>query len=253
MKDFIPRVESTRAWLVPAATIGVAAFNWMAATGHVNGVTPAQVSDKYPTVITPAGYAFTIWSLIYLWLIAFSIYQLVPRNAPRFRPIRSLYILSCALNCAWIFFWNGDQIAISFAIIASLLAVLIMIAAKLRQTRSPLESFLVKGPLGLYLGWVAAAALVNFAVLLVYANIDLGDSAPAFGASLVLLAAAFGVFARVKFENYFAPVAVAWALTAIAVKQSGYTLIVSAAAVGVVACLIASLSFVLNLKSSSDE
>jgi len=58
------------------------------------------------------------------------------------------------------------------------------------------------------------------------------------------------VFMRVKLTNYFYPLAVAWALTAIAVKQSGQTLLVSAAAFGVIACLIASLSFVMNLNSS---
>ena len=69
----------------------------------------------------------------------------------------------------------------------------------------------------------------------------------------MLIAAAFGVFIRVCLTNYFAPLAIAWALTAIAVKQSGNTLVVAAAAVGVIACLIAATSFVLNLKSSLDE
>lgn len=246
-------IDQIRAWLVLAATLGTIAFNWMAATGRVNGVTPGEISDKYPTVITPAGYAFSIWSLIYLGLVIFSIYQLLPRNIERFRNLRSLYILSAALNCAWIFFWHGDQIGICLAIIAALWAVLVWINIKIRRTDSALESLIVKGPFGIYLGWLTAATLVNFAIFLVYANIDLGDSAQAVGAVIALFAAAFAVFFRVRFTNYFVPAAVAWALTAIAVKQSGNTLIVAAAAVGVVACLIASLSFVLNLSSSNNE
>jgi hypothetical protein len=58
------------------------------------------------------------------------------------------------------------------------------------------------------------------------------------------------VIIRLKLANYFYPLAIAWALTAIAVKQSGKTLIVAAAAVGVIACLIAALSFVMNMPSS---
>jgi hypothetical protein len=57
------------------------------------------------------------------------------------------------------------------------------------------------------------------------------------------------VAARAKFKNYLAPLAVAWALTAIAIKQSGDTMIVVAAAIGVIACLIASLSVIMDVST----
>lgn len=249
MSHEVTSIERIRAFLVLAATIGMIVFNWLAAAGYVFGVTPAEISDRYPTVVTPAGYAFTIWSLIYLGLVVFSIYQLLPRNIPRFVSIRSLYILSCAFNCAWIFFWHGNQIGISLGVIAALFIVLVLINLRLRNAGSAIEAIVTKGPFGLYLGWVTAASLVNFAIFLVFARIDMAGSDTILGASLVLAAAAFGVFARVKMGNYVVPAAVAWALTAIAVKQSGRTLIVAAAAAGVVACLIAALSFVVNLPS----
>jgi hypothetical protein len=80
----------------------------------------------------------------------------------------------------------------------------------------------------------------------------LGENAQLVGAAVILLAGIFGVGLRVFQQNYFASLSIAWGLTAIAVQQSGKTAIVSAAAVGVVACLIASFTFVLNLKSSTD-
>jgi len=84
--------------------------------------------------------------------------------------------------------------------------------------------------------------------------VDLPHSAETLlAAALVLLAAALAILVRWKLTNYFYPIAVAWALTAIAVKQSGQTLIVVAAAIGVIACLIASLSFVMNLNSSESR
>jgi translocator protein len=244
--------DKLRAVLVLAATIGTIVFNWLAATGYVNSVTPQMISEKYPTNITPAGYAFAIWSLIYLGMVAFSIYQMLGANVARFRGIRSLYIMSCALNCAWIYFWHQDQIAICLAIILSLLAVLFFINVKLKNFDSIADSAIVKAPFGIYFGWVTAASLVNFAVLLVSLKIDLGPSSVV-GVILILFAAAMGVLIRVRLTNYFYPLAIAWALTAIAVKQSGQTWIVSAAAVGVIACLIASLSFVMNLNSSINE
>jgi len=127
-----------------------------------------------------------------------------------------------------------------------------LINIKLRDPDSTVEAALAKVPFGIYFGWVTAATLVNFAVLLVYLRVGVSDSAAiAIGAALILLAAMLGIFVRITLTNYFYPLAIAWALTAIAVKQSGRTLIVTAAAVGVIACLIASLSFVMTLNSSA--
>ncbi len=253
MQEAGSATDKLRAVLVLAATVGTIAFNWLAATGYVNGVTPQMISDKYPTNITPAGYAFAIWSLIYVGMIAFSIYQLTAANVVRFRGIRSLYIMSCALNCTWIYFWHQDQIAMCLAIILGLLAVLLLINVKLREFKSVADSAIVKAPFGIYFGWVTAASLVNFAILLVYLKVDLGSSASTVGVLLILFASALAVIIRIKLTNYFYPLSIAWALTAIAVKQSGQTWIVSAAAAGVIACLIASLSFVMNLNSSINE
>ena len=253
MKEAGLATDKLRAVLVFAATAGMIAFNWLAAAGYVNRVTPQAISDKYPTNITPAGYAFTVWSLIYLGMIAFSIYQMTAANLVRFRAIRSLYIMSCALNCGWIYFWHQDQIGLCLAIILGLLAVLLLINIKLQKFDSIADAAIVKAPFGIYFGWVTAASLVNFAVLLVYLKIDLRSSATAIGVASIVLAAALAVFVRIKLTNYFYPLAIAWALTAIAVKQSGQTWIVTAAAFGVIACLIASLSFVMNLNSSINE
>lgn len=251
MTENVGRVDRIRAILVVAATVGTIAFNWLAAIGYVNGVTPAEISDRYPTNVTPAGYAFTIWSLIYLGMLGFSVYQLLTPNLARLRPLRSTVILSCALNCAWIFFWHSDRIEISFAIILALtisIAILVYRASKLGSMK---DALLVKAPFGLYLGWLSAATLVNLAILLAYLKIDTAGFSGILGAGLMMAAAAFAVGVRIRLLNYVVPLAVAWALTAIAVKQSGNTLIVSAAAVGVIACLIASLSFVVSLPSSA--
>lgn len=252
MTNSISPTDRLRSILVIAATIGTIAFNWLAAIGRINGVTPDAVSARYPTLLTPASYAFTIWSLIYLGMITFSIYQALPANGARFRAVRSLYILSCALNCAWIFFWHNDLIAICLAVIVALCVTLYFITSRLRDAGSFAEFWFAKAPLGLYFGWVSAATFVNFAVLLTYLNVRFSDStATAFGVAMILIISSIAVWAWIKLNNSFFPLAVAWALTAIAVQQSGHTLIVVAAAVGVIASLIASLSFVVSLPSST--
>jgi hypothetical protein len=244
------RIRSTLALVSTVATVG---FNAIASVGLLNGTTPEEISNRYPTPVTPAGFTFSIWSLIYIGLLAFGTYQVLPTQDRRFRPVRTLYILSCALNCAWIYFWHHEQIAICLTIIAALLALLFLIGSKLPPTATTGEYWLTKAPFSIYSGWVTVATLVNFAVLLVYMKVELsGEAWAAIAVLLIGVAVSVAVFVRLRFYNLLFPMAVAWALTGIAVKQSGNTAIVVACAVGVIACLIATLSFVVNLPSHSD-
>jgi hypothetical protein len=240
--------------LVIIATLGMIVFNYFAATGILGGIDTGAVSDKYPTVITPAGYAFAIWSLIYAGCVAFSIYQILPSQYERFRPLRRIYILSCAANCAWLYFWSQEMMVVCLGVILILLATVGLISVKLQKTETGGEYWLAKFPFGIYFGWVTAATILNATIALVSLGVKVSDStAILLGAGLLLVAAALGVIVRIKLTNYFYPLAIAWALTAIAVKQSGKTLIVAAAAVGVIACLIAAVSFVMNMPSSADK
>jgi len=246
--------DRIKAILVPAATLGTVFFNWIATMGLINGVTPEMVSSRYPTPVTPAGYAFTIWILIYIGLAAFSIYQLLPQHAERFRSVRTLFIVSCVLNCAWLYFWAFEMIGLCMVTILALLAVIFVIDTMLRHNGSTGEYWMTKAPFGLYLGWVTSAAAVNIAVFLVYQKVGISALAMnIIAVVLMVLVVAAVIAARAKFKNYLAPLAAAWALTAIAVKQSGDTMIVVTAAVGVIACLIASISVIMDISTINKD
>lgn len=245
-------MDISRAALVIMATAGVIVFNWLAAFGYINGTTPDIISSRYPTILTPAGYAFSIWSLIYVGLIAFSIYQALPKNLEKFRGIRTVYIFSCLLNCAWIYSWHHEMILACLGIIIALLATLLFINIRLKNGGSYAEYWAAEAPFSIYSGWVTAAAIINFTIALGSLGVTVsGPGATVLGVICILVAAGLGIVGRIKLTNYLYPLAIAWTLTAIAVKQSGKTLIVTAAAVGVVACLITACTFVLNLNSST--
>ena len=241
-----------RSILALVATIATIAFNGLAAAGYINGVTPEFISGKYPTVLTPAGYAFTIWSVIYLGMLAFSIYQLLPTNLTRFRPVRSLYILSSVLNCAWIYFWHREQIAVCLFLIFLLLITLILMLVRFRRPGAEGGPLFTKSVFGVYAGWVTAATLVNFAIFLKYLGVEMSTVTwNTFGVAFIILAAALAVIVRLKLQNYLYPLAIGWAATAIAVKQSGNTAIVVASSVCVIVCLVMAVSFVLDQKSTT--
>lgn len=244
-------LERSRAVLVLTAAAATIAFNALAATGYVNGVSPDVISAKYPTLITPAGYAFSIWSLIYLGIVVFSIYQLLPGNSEKYKNVRSLFILSCTLNCGWIYMWHHDQIFVCLVLIVLLAATLFLINVFISQPSSVGSYWLTRAPFELYFGWVTAASLVNFAVLLVSRSVEFAPNTwTAIAITLIGAATAMGIFIRAKFDAYIYPLAIAWALAAIGVGQSGHTYIVTASAVGTIACLIASTSVVVKLPSS---
>lgn len=247
-----PTAEKLKQFLVPLATLGVIAFNWLAAKGYVNNVTPEIISDRYPTFITPAGYAFAIWSLIYLGLIVFSVYQALPSQTanPRFLKIRSIYILNCAANCFWIYLWHHDAVALSLSLMLVLLATLAYIN-KVLQSAGGAESWLARVPFGIYFGWVTVATILNATIALVALGIDLSRSATNVAAAFLLIfAALLGVVIRLKMKSAAYALTVAWALTAIAVKQSGATVIVAGCAAGVIALLIAAIYPITQIKNS---
>lgn len=236
--------------LVLVATLATIAYNRLAASGYISGASPQLVSGGYPTIVTPAAYAFSIWGLIYLGLVAFSIYQLLPANAAKFRGVRTIYILSCLLNCAWIYAFSWEQIGLCLAIIIGLAALLLLINFRLRGILPTRDTWWAQAPMGVYFGWVTAASLVNLMLYLRSADSPMANSASV-GASILIFSAICAVVVRLTLQNFFYPLAVAWAATAIAVQQSGSTPIVVAAAVAVIICLVTTGTFVIHLRDSS--
>lgn len=238
--------EKVRQILVIVATAGVICVNYLAATGVVNGKTTGELSDKYMTQITPAGYAFgAIWSLIYLGLIAFSIYQALPANEDNriFKRIRTIYIVNCLANCAWIYAWHYELIPLSILIMLVMLGTLAFINVVLIRADSTAEIVTAKVPFNIYFGWITVATILNATITLVYFGIQFPENtASILGAILILVATAIGVFLRFKISSFFYPIAIAWGLTGIAVKQSGDTIVVVASAIGVISLLIAALA-----------
>lgn len=246
--------EKIRQILVPLATIGVIFVNYLAGTGRINNITPEVVSDKYPTIITPAGYAFVIWSVIYLGMIGFSIYQALPaqRDNPRVSSIRTVYILNCAANCGWIYLWHHEMIIGALGVILLLLATLVYINLHTRNAVGPAETWLVKIPFSIYFGWVTVATILNFTIALVYLGVVAADlTSQILGAALIIIATLLGILMRFKLGLAAYPLTVAWALTAIAVAHGGETIIVVTAAVSVIVLLLTALSGFLTAGEKS--
>jgi tryptophan-rich sensory protein len=151
------------------ATLVVIAVNAAANIVPINGLQTGELSARYPTGFTPAGWVFGIWSVIYIGLIAFSVYVAragTPGDA-RANRIVAPYLVSCAGNAAWIFMWHYELIAASFACMLLILGGLLVVYVRLlaEAPRSFVERACLDAPFSLYLGWITTATLANLAAL----------------------------------------------------------------------------------------
>ncbi len=229
--------------LVIIATIIVIFLNYLAAQGLIGGITASYISDKYPTYATPAGYAFSIWALIYLGLIIFSLFQTMPAQADNFKKVRGFYILSCVANCVWIFLWHNQLIVASVGAILVLLASLIAINFSLSKE----DSLIARVPFGMYFGWITVASIVNIVVCLASLGIDISIGTACI---LIVIATVLGVFFRLKLPNAAYGLTVTWGIVAIAVKHGGVTAISFVSAFAVIILMIAVITPALRLNEA---
>jgi hypothetical protein len=147
-------------------TIAVIAVNAAANILPINGVNTGEISARYPTGFTPAGWVFSIWGLIYTGLAAFAVYAVRGRNTSRLAGIEPAYWLSCVANGLWIFMWHYGRILESLALMLVILGCLVFIYVRLRSTSPPAslsERLCVDATFSLYFGWITTATLANLA------------------------------------------------------------------------------------------
>ena len=95
----------------------------------INSQTMPEISAKYPSLFTPAGYTFSIWGVIYLMLLVFVIWQALPaqRSNEKIASTSRYFQINCLMNALWIVVWHYDLLALSFVVMLVILATLILI------------------------------------------------------------------------------------------------------------------------------
>jgi hypothetical protein len=223
-------------------------------TTLIGGVNTAQISDSNPTLITPAGYVFSIWGIIYVLLGVFVIFQALPSQKEKeyTKKIGWLFVLSSIINIAWLFLWQYKFLSMSVILMFLLLATLILIYIRLGIGKStvPLrEKLAIHVPFSVYLGWITIASIANVSVTLVSVNWDGFGIGPEIWASLIIIVAlliALLVVATRKDIAY--GLVIIWALIGIAVKQSGNQNIVTLTEASAIIVLLALAATILLSK-----
>jgi hypothetical protein len=236
------------------AYIAMVTVNFLANSLPINNRSTGDISDAYPNLFAPAGYAFSIWGLIYLLLAGYTVYQFVKKDQKTndlFKKINPLFIVTSLANIAWIFAWHYDFIGLSVIIMAVLLFLLIKIANILRAEQfSSLEKLFIKTPFSVYFGWITVATIANITVFLVSLGWNGFGLSDFIWTSVVLLVGALIGILRLRHDKNVAyGLVLVWAYLAILFKHvsaSGFDKQYPSVITTTIVCLVLFLFFIVK-------
>lgn len=243
-------------WAAPiVAYIVVVAVNAAANILPIAGVQTGDVSDKYFSLFTPAGYTFGIWGVIYLALAAYVVYQAMPaqRGNDSLARIGRLFVWSSVANVAWIFMWHYELIMVSLLLMLVILVLLVLIYRSLEfggDSASIGERLFINLPFAMYTAWISVATIANISAM--QAALQWNDKWIS-GADWTLIklavAGAIGSAVVVQNRDFVFALVVGWAAFGIANGQTETPLVVGAATtIGSVAVLLAAYELIRRIR-----
>ena len=112
-------------WVMLLALLAMLTVNALSSILPINGVTPKEVSDRYPNLFVPAPLTFAIWGVIYILVIAYTLYQFglfrkrgETVNATLLNRTAILFTVSSILNLGWVLAWHYGLLTVSFLLLA---------------------------------------------------------------------------------------------------------------------------------------
>lgn len=219
-------VISAVVFMIIAAMVGTGLFGGTNVRDLQGGALDADA-----TVLAPAVPAFSIWSLVYLLMIAYAVWQALPGQRERVRQRRAGWwiALTAVLNGCWL-------LAAQFLNLVATVVAIVLLLAALGWTlhllvQSPPEGWvdriMMDATVGIHLGWVTLATVANVTAFLaadVVSPLDERTQA-VWGVVVLIVVAAIGVaiawFTRTaEARGRFAPpLAMAWGLVWIGVAR----------------------------------
>lgn len=203
-------------------------FNFLTGTGRINDLSQAEVSAMYPTKITPAGFTFSIWGIIYILLFISLFYMLFKHkeasSEEAIDTIGYLFVVSSLANILWTVSFSYLKLATSSFLIMILLLSLVLILKRFSRRK---VGGLYAITFGLYAGWVTIASVVNIAATLVQKGFPgFGISENIWAALILSIAFILVILMSVSLKNIMIPLPVAWAYFGIFKAHGSYIALV---------------------------
>mmetsp|Transcript_26517 Transcript_26517/g.58127 ORF Transcript_26517/g.58127 Transcript_26517/m.58127 type:complete len:299 (+) Transcript_26517:112-1008(+) len=199
-------------------------FSAFEAVGYSTLPSNADVSSRYQTLVTPVGWSFVIWGLIFLLELIYSLLQLNPkfRAHPMVKAVGCWFLLASIGQFFWSLGFGMEQIIMSVLFMAVVLFALLGIVASqyaVKRDSTRMEYFLLQFPFEVHCGWITAAFAVNCNLAAVK---EKASSNALFGLAIatifyVIIAGVFCLYV-LKHPNLTIPLVLAWATLGIAIE-----------------------------------
>lgn len=249
----------TKAWINFGLLLLTLGVNFLGGTGRINNSSQAEVSNRYQTLITPAGFTFSIWIVIYGLLIISMIVMIVKHEDSYYKAvierITPLLWLSYISNMIWIVLFSYIQIGWSTVFIFAYLFSLTMILKKVKELSQD-RQWLLPLTFGLNTGWLFIASVVNVSAFLVqieWGGFGIAENTWAVVMMVVAVLLALVVLVNLQSAAFLLPIA--WAFFGIysELQSSGAAgLLVMIAFVSMVFLVIlAAFVFIRNIRNTS--
>jgi len=237
--------DTLRQIITVIAVLATIIVNALANILPFNGQETGAISDRFAIYFVPAGYVFSIWGLIYLGLIAYAVFQALPaqRENPRLRSIGGLFLLSSVANIAWIFLWHYEVFAatlpVMLVLLGSLIAIYLRLGTGLTQV-SRAETWTVRIPFSIYLGWITVATVANATQLLYFLGWNGGALGPEVWTAIMLaVAVVLAWLMAITRRDVAYLLVLVWAFIGIASKHAGTPTVSGAAWIATVLVVVA--------------
>ncbi len=182
------RAKAELGWAI-ATLVGIAAtlaVNTLSNIFPPGGENVGEIANTTlaGVLITPANYAFAIWGLIYLGLIAYGVYQLrcqrrhsrssdlngdsstLVQESRTLGAVSRLLLLACGAQILWIFLFTLQFFTLSIGAMLGILLALMVAYLRLEIGQVPsrrARRWFVNYPFSVYLAWISVATVINIA------------------------------------------------------------------------------------------
>lgn len=196
--------------------------NALAGSGALSGESIGVIANRYRSTFLPANWVFGIWSLIYLWLVLFTVYQALPgqRGSTVLGRIGWGWAVNGALNIAWVVLFSFSLFGPAMAVMVALLVNLVWMVERSGWPSGGLrwaDRLFVAYPFGFYLAWISVAVIANTFQYMTYLEWGgFGVSAEVWSAVMMVVGTGLGTFMVLHRGNWLFPVVFAWAFMGIA-------------------------------------
>ncbi|MBM7839147.1 hypothetical protein JOC54_002418 [Alkalihalobacillus xiaoxiensis] len=199
------------------------------------------VANQDQSLIQPAGFAFSIWGLIYVLLFIWTIrIFFVDRwNSEIYQRIGYWLPVNFALNGLWIIAFTQEWLLVSVLVIFALLITLVIMYLKINGTA---YRWFDRLPFSIYFGWVSVASIVNVFAWLVQADVTsiLGLNELSWTLIMLVVATLLAAYVALRYRDWIYPLVFVWSFIAIFTENDQTSILVVTAL-----CIVVQLGLAL--------